>query len=228
MAQFQMYTGSTQVLLNIYVKNISTSNGFTGLTAATAGLSCYYFVTGLTAPVQIPLVSVTLGTWLAGGFTEVDPVNCPGLYALGLPNVAWAGRLITVILSGVSGMAEAAVDIELTAINNQDALRGGILALPDGPTQLKRAQALNGFEFPMFSSVDGRTPLPGLTITSLVSKDGAAPVFTDNVATELVSPLFSGMYKINLTSADTNGATLTYFFTAPGAQSTIIGFITQP
>jgi hypothetical protein len=228
MAQLQLYTGSTQIQLNVYIKNSVSGNGLTGLTAASAGLSAYYFIAGNTMPVLIPLSAVTLGTWVAGGFVEVDPVHCPGLYALGLPNVAWNGRMLTIILQGAAQMVPVAYEIELTATNNQDALRGGLLALPAGPMMFKKGQSLANFEFLMVNSVDGRTPMPGLTVTSAVSKDGALPVFTDNAPTEIVSPLFSGMYKINLTINDTSGNTLTYFFMAPGAQTTVVEIITQP
>ena len=228
MAHLQMYSGSTQILLNVFIKNATTGNGLTGLTATSAGLTAYYFINNATSPQPIPLVATTLGTWQAGGFVEVDPMHCPGLYSFGLPNVAWNGRSIALILQGAANMAEVEYEIELTATNNQDALRGGMLALPNGPMMFKKNQALNNFEFLMVNSVDGRTPMPGLTITSCVSKDGANPVFTDNTAVEIVSPLFSGMYKINLTANDTNGNTLTYFFMAPGAQTTVIEIVTQP
>lgn len=228
MSQLQLYTGSVNIQLNVFIKNSATGLGLTGLTAATVGLAASYFVAGATASVPIPLIAVTLGTYLAGGFVEVDPVLSPGLYALGLPNVAWAGRMLTIMMQGAAAMVPVAYQIELTATNNQDNLRGGLLALPAGSMMFKKGQALNGFTFLMVNSVDGRTPMPGLTITSAVSKNGAAPVFTDNVATEIVSPLFSGQYTINFTAADTTGNTLTYFFMAPGAQTTVVEIVTQP
>lgn len=240
----QIYRGSASILLNVYIQRnpiIAGSTiavgGLSGLTASSAGLTAAYFVEGAVASVPFALAPVSLGTWVSGGFTEVDPVNMPGVYALGVPNLAVEGdqgmsvlngQEVTIFLRGAADMQDYQRQLELTATNVQDNLRFGLASLPAGPMMFKKAQALNGFVFPMFNSVDGRTPMPGLTVTASVSKDGNAPVFTDNSPTELISPLISGIYVINLTASDTNGNTVTYFFSAPGAQTTEIEIITQP
>jgi len=66
----------------------------TGYTFNTATLKAYYVRPNLTAT-SISLASQTVsGTWVSGGFVEVDPINMPGLYRFDVPN--------EVIASGVS------------------------------------------------------------------------------------------------------------------------------
>ena len=66
----------------------------TGYTFNTATLKAYYVRPNLTAT-SISLASQTVsGTWVSGGFVEVDPINMPGLYRFDIPN--------EVIASGVS------------------------------------------------------------------------------------------------------------------------------
>lgn len=66
----------------------------TGYSFNTATLKAYYVRPNLTAT-SISLASQTVsGTWVSGGFVEVDPINMPGLYRFDIPN--------EVIASGVS------------------------------------------------------------------------------------------------------------------------------
>jgi len=67
-----------------------------------------------------------------GGFVEIDSTHCPGLYRLDIPDAALAsGRFVTIMLSGAANMAPVLLEIELTGWNNQDAVRGGLTALPN-------------------------------------------------------------------------------------------------
>ena len=83
---------------------------------------------------------------------------------------------------------------------------------------IKKNEILNNFEFFMADSSDGRTPKPGITITSSVSKDGGAFGATSNSATEVGN----GIYKINLSAADLNADVLTLKFTGTGADGRYI------
>lgn len=224
-----IYSGSTEIWLDCYIVDATSNNGLTGLTAVTAGLTCAYVNSG-SAAVQIPLVATTIGTWVEGGFVEVDPVLAPGMYQLALPNAALTGGgfAFTLLFSGVSGMREYAEETQITAINLQDNIRGGLLALPNGSMMFKKNQALAAFPFLMVSKADHTTPLRGLTITSLVSINGGTPQPTLNNAVELNGDLMPGMYIINLDAADTNGNTLVYTFMNPAADTRSIAVITQP
>jgi hypothetical protein len=185
---------------------------------------------GASASVQIPLVATTLGTWVEGGFVEVDPVGMPGLYQLGIPNAAieGGGGAVTVIFSGATALRETVIDLIITATNDQDAVRGGLLALPDGSMMVKKGQALANFPFLMVSKADHVTPMVGLTPQCYVSVNGAAPVALANTPVELNAVIMPGVYTVNLTGAETNGNTLIYSFLSPNSDTRYIQVITQP
>jgi len=213
---------------NVYIQ-ATGGGGLTGLAYNTAGLTAYYFAAGALASVQIPLVTMSLGTWVSGGFVQVDATNMPGLYQLALPNAVMSGlagaQSVTIILKGASGMAEYVEEMELTATNVQDNLRFGLTSLPAGPMMVKKNQAFANFPFLMVSAVDHYTPLPGLTVTSQVLLAGGSSFQpTTNSPTEIGG----GWYQLNLSAADTNGTIVTLQFTAPGAQATGLIIPTQP
>lgn len=224
MAQRSIYSGSTSVLVNVYLTNATTNNGLSGLTHSTVGLTAYYYQNIAAVPVAIPLAVMTPGTWVSGGFAEVDPTHCPGLYSIGMPDAAWTtGQAVTLVIQGAANLREYELDLEITATNNQDANRGGLLDLPAAPMMFKKNQSLNAFPFAMFSNADGITPVAGLTITSMVSIDGAAFVPTANTPVSLSN----GIYNIDLAAADTNGNTLMFMFSAAGATTAFLSVITQ-
>ncbi len=66
-------------------------------------------------------------------------------------------------------------------------------------------------------------PTAGLTVTATVSLDGGA--FAS--ATNSVSAVSNGWYKINLAAADLNGTVVALRFAASGAIDTDITIITQ-
>ena len=90
--------GSTSRTENIYL-------GVTGLTHLTAGLTASYVRSG-SARVAIALASQTVtGTWVSGGFVEIDAVNMPGMYRIDIPNAAFASgsTSVTVTIKGSNG-----------------------------------------------------------------------------------------------------------------------------
>lgn len=135
MAKLQRQVGTTNQV--IFVEILSSSStaggGLTGLAYNTAGLTCYYMRNTASADVQVTLATMTLGTWATGGFVQIDATNMPGLYAFSVPNAALASGAdnVVFIFRGASGMVDCRVEIELTATNNQDGIRGGMTALPN-------------------------------------------------------------------------------------------------
>jgi hypothetical protein len=111
----------------------TTGAGLTGLVFNSAGLTCYYALPRAAA------VSVTLATLAAvtsayssGGFKEIDATNMPGWYRLDIPDAALAsGRFVGLHLKGATNMAPLPLEIELSALDNQDGVRGGLTALPN-------------------------------------------------------------------------------------------------
>jgi len=83
----------------------------------------------------------------------------------------------------------------------------------DQPAGVKKNVALANFIFVMVDSTDNITPKTGLTVTTQISKDGAAFVNSTNSATEIGS----GFYKISFTQAEMNYNTLGWKFSSVGA-----------
>lgn len=49
-----------------------------------------YYRSGASAEVSVTAVDMTAGTWVSGGFEEVDATEMPGLYLVGVPDAALA------------------------------------------------------------------------------------------------------------------------------------------
>ncbi len=81
---------------------------------------------------------------------------------------------------------------------------------------------LNNFEFAMVDS--SGAPRTGLSVTPQRSIDGGAFAGTSNAVAEVGS----GVYKINLSAGDLNGAVITLRFTATGAQDRLITVVMVP
>lgn len=109
-------------------------------------------------------------------------------------------------------------DLFLNTSGNNTALTIAASEVP-----LKKNTALNAYEFMMVLSSDHVTPATGLTVTGQVSINGAAFASLTNA----VSEVGSGIYKVNLAAADTNGDTITFKFTAATADQTTISHLTQ-
>jgi hypothetical protein len=109
----------TSKSLNIYL-------GSTGLSHTTPNLAAFY-IRQNSAPVSISLQSQTpTGSWVSGGFAEIDSLNQPGLYRLDIPNAAFASgvQTVSVFVKGTSTTNGAyvncqALDIPGTIFNTQ-------------------------------------------------------------------------------------------------------------
>ncbi len=142
MAKRQIVQGATSEILEVFIQDSTstTGAGLTGLTNASAGLTCYYHINTAASAVAVSLASMTVGTFTSSGFKEVDSANMPGIYQLCLPNAAYAsGKSVSAFLKGATNMVPLALEIEITQTNNQDAVRGGMTALPNA-----NAAAANG------------------------------------------------------------------------------------
>ncbi len=74
---------SQYVTLSITDEN---ANPKTGLTWDTAGLAISYLLEGAASVVDITLATMTLGSWVSGGFVEIDATKQKGKYRLGVPD----------------------------------------------------------------------------------------------------------------------------------------------
>lgn len=228
MAKLSRVVGSTSQILEIFVQDSSSTAGagLAGLAFGTSGLTGYYKRNTASSSTAITLATATVGTWATGGFKEVDATHMPGVYEFDPPNAALASGADSVVfyLFGAANMAPVVLEVELTAVNNQDAVRFGLSSLPNGPTEVKKNQALANFAFLLVSSADHVTPTAGLTVTATRSIDGGAFAACANSA----SSLASGIYTINLAAGDLNGTVITFLFAATGADSRYVTIVTQP
>jgi hypothetical protein len=79
-----------------YTEFVYLSN--TGYTYQTTGLKAFYIRPGINNT-QITLASQTVnGSYVSGGFVEVDPVNMPGLYRFDVPDVVLASGASSSVL----------------------------------------------------------------------------------------------------------------------------------
>lgn len=88
--------------------------------------------------------------------------------------------------------------------------------------QLRKSVAFTGFPFVMIDNSLG-TPKAGLTVTTQVSKDGAAFINADATATEIGS----GLYNCTFTSNDLSANSVAVKFEGTGAKSSIITILTN-
>jgi hypothetical protein len=139
MAKLSIKAGATSQSVNIFVQDSSSTvgAGLSGLAYNTSGLIAYYTFTGAnagSAAITLATLATVGAAYSSGGFKEIDSTNMKGLYRLDVPNAALAsgnGRAVTIMLGGATNMAQLALEIELTGWDNQDAVHGGMSALPN-------------------------------------------------------------------------------------------------
>lgn len=128
---------TTSQLVHVFIQDSSatTGAGLTGLTSGSAGLTAYYYREGAgTGATAITLAATgALGTWESGGFFEIDATDMPGWYELGLPDAVLATGVdfVGVQLKGATNMAQTNLEIQLTNVDVNDGVRGGMTALPN-------------------------------------------------------------------------------------------------
>lgn len=185
---------SQSVYFEILDSTSTTGGRKTGLAYNTASLTAYYARNGGSATaITLATLAAANSAYSSGGFKEVDATNMPGVYRLDLPNAAVASGAdsVAVTLRGATGMVQASIDIQLTAVDLQDAVRGGMTALPNANAEAagglytrgtgagQIAQNANG-------QIDARTVgMEVDVITSNVIADGAfiASKFEDDCIT---------------------------------------------
>lgn len=135
MAKLAILKGSTSKLLRVFIQDSSatTGVGLTGLAFNTASLTAYYIREGAASATAITLATMTVGTWATGGFKEVDSTNLPGVYELGIPNAVLAAGAdhVLVMLKGAANMTPTLLEIQLTSVDFNDAVRFGLSSLPN-------------------------------------------------------------------------------------------------
>jgi hypothetical protein len=166
---------SQRIVVFIMDTTSATGGGLTGLTNASSGLSWYYWRedTGNSGGVSISPVSATLGTFTSAGFKEIDATNLPGFYELGVPNAVLASgaKWAVMQLKGAANMPQINVEIELTVVDHQDAVRFGMTALPNA-----NAEAAGGLLTRGTGAGQVNQDANGRIDTNLVKVNGFSPV----------------------------------------------------
>lgn len=192
MAMKQIYkNGTTSVLLRIKILDTSSTvgAGLTGLTNASTGLLISTLAGNEAAPTVYTAAGgtidsvTTLGTYAAPSanhcrFREVDSTNHPGVYEIQLADARLAvanARTLLVSVSGATGAMQADVELQLSGVDLQDPVRGGMTALPY-----------------VASGSSGSLPTSG-TGANQVALDGSGNVSASLVAAALNGILVGGL-----------------------------------
>lgn len=174
MAKLSIVAGATSQSVNVFIQNSSstTGAGLTGLAYNTASLIAYYTFAGAAATatsITLATLSAVTSAWSSGGFKELDSTHMPGLYRFDIPNAALAsgnGRSVTIYLSGATNMAPCVLEIELTGVDNQDAVHGGMSAIPNASPGTASGILIAGS--------NAATTISGLTLAG-VNASGSTP-----------------------------------------------------
>lgn len=109
--------GTASNIFHIFIQDSSQTDGsgLTGLAWNTGSLTAYYIREGAATPVEITLVTATVGTFASGGFKEVDATNLPGVYEFHPPNAAFVtgAEAVVFMLKGATDMAVIPLEIQL-------------------------------------------------------------------------------------------------------------------
>jgi hypothetical protein len=135
-----------------------------------------------------------------------------------------AGRTLDVSTGGEAGLDWANIGSPTTTVNLSGTTVGVVTSASIAAGQLfvKKNSALTNFEFLMTDSTN-HAPVTGKTVSGTISKDGGAFA----ALTNSVAEVGNGIYKIDLTSGETNATMFTLRFTATGSDDALISIITQ-
>jgi hypothetical protein len=140
MQEFTVTKGATSVIVPVSIYDSSSTTGakLAGLAFNTGSLTAYYNRMGASGgATAITLATATKGTWTSGGFVAIDGTNMPGDYELHIPDAALAtgANEVAIQLKGAANMVPKNIVVHLTGTNRQDAVRGGMTALPNAAAE---------------------------------------------------------------------------------------------
>jgi hypothetical protein len=194
----KVFAGITSLSLPIIVyDNTSTTGaGLSGLTNSTSGLVLEYRRQGQASWTSVTLVSKTLGTYTSGGI--VASGSRAGRYEIDIPDAAVAAgsRMVEICLRGAANQHPVDIEIELDAVNYQDATAFGLSRL-DAATSSRMATYTQptGFlaaTFPgTIASTTNITAASGITLAAVTHTGATIPTVT------LVSQLAQTALSVN-------------------------------
>lgn len=136
--------GLTSVSLPIFIADTSstTGGGLSGVTSASSGLVLEYRRSGQSTWTSVtPQAGKTLGSYLSGGI--VADGSLVGAYEVDFPDAAFASgaRMVVCRVRGVTNMLAVLIEIELDAVDYQDATAFGLSKFSDIETDTQNIQS---------------------------------------------------------------------------------------
>jgi len=172
--------GTTSKVVHLFVKDSAATDGSgkTGIAYNAAGLTAYSMRAGASSATAITLADITtLGTFVSGGWKEVDATNLPGVYEFHPPDAALATGADQVVLlvkganfhlrngvtiyGGYAGFGALDPDLRDTVLYTT--ILSGDLGDNDGPDFAQNDE--NAYHVLTGSGVAGSAILNGCTVT---------------------------------------------------------------
>ena len=181
----KIFAGTTSLSLPVIVyDNTSTTGaGLSGLTHSTSGLVLEYRRAGQSSWTSVTLVSKTLGTYTSGGI--VASGSRAGRYEVDIPDAAVAAgvRMVEICLRGAANMHPVDIEIELDAVNYQDATAFGLSRLDAAVTsRMATYTQPTGFLAATFpatvASTTNITSASGITLAAVTHTGATIPNVT--------------------------------------------------
>ncbi len=196
--KLSIHVGSTSQTVNVFIRDSSstTGAGLTGLVYNAGSLTAYYALPAAAAT-SITLATQTVtGGYSSGGFVEISSTHMPGWYRFDVPDAALAsGRFVSLHLFGATNMAPLPIEIELTGWNNQDAVHGGLSALPNTACTTNASLLTSGTGTDQLAVTSGRVDAGKVSGTSQTARDlGASVLLSSGTGTGQLS-FTSGIVK---------------------------------
>jgi hypothetical protein len=232
--------GSTSKSIDIFVRDSSQTDGrgLTGLVFNTSSLVAYYHRAGSAATaITLATLGSATAAWATGGFIAVDGTNMPGLYRLDIPDAVLASGVdeAYIMLKGAANMEPVVIRVQLTSIDVNDAVRGGMTALPNANAEavgglFTRGSGAGQINQDANGRVDTNTVAIGADTTSVTNlkayTNGTTPApvnVTQNGGVAIVSA--SGRQEVNVSHF---GGTAGTFSSGIAAVNTVQWRGTQP
>lgn len=163
--KLQLLKGVTSQTLVVFIQDSSstTGAGLASLAWNTGSLTWHYYREGDgTGATSVTLATQTLGTWASGGFVEIDATNMPGWYEIGVPDLALAtgADFVGMTLKGATNMAQVNIEVQLTDVDMNDGVRGGMTALPNAAADAAGGLVISdagGLDIDVLAGSDGAT-----------------------------------------------------------------------
>ena len=229
MAKQNIGIGSTGHSEYIYLIDSLSSTGLgkTGVAFNTSGLNAH-FVRNAGSATTILLASQTAtGSWISGGWAEVDQIRMPGIYRVDLPDAVFASGSdkAIVFIKGVSNTLPVTLEYQLTAIDPSIfaessianstwtyALRTITGGIADTVTTLTNR---SGFAITNVSEIQsGLSTVTinqiGASIGQSISDVGLTTIVTGRIDASVSSRLASASYTIPPTEASIASTVWTY------------------